>query len=119
MHEYSIIQSLVDSVAASVPGDAMIHGIHVRVGEVSGVDCALLATAFEVFRTGTICERATMTIERVEQRWVCERCGEPIRRGAILRCASCAAPARLDQGDEIILQRIEMEVADVPGLRVR
>jgi hydrogenase nickel incorporation protein HypA/HybF len=110
MHEYSIIQSLVDSVAAAVPNNAAVQRIDVRIGEVAGVDCTLLATAFEVFRAGTLCERATMTIERIPAHWECPRCKNPIARGAFLRCASCNEPARLAQGDEIVLQRIEMEV---------
>ena len=111
MHEYSIIQSLVDSVEASVPPHAAVHRIEVRIGEVSGVDCDLLATAFEIFREGTLCENATMTIDRVSSRWECQSCHEVIGRGSMLRCTLCGGEARLAAGDEIILQRIEMEVA--------
>lgn len=112
MHEYSIIQSLVDSVAAAV-GDrrgAGVHRVDVAIGELAGVDCTLLATAFEVFRGGTLCERAALTIDRIPARWECERCGGEVPRGGFLRCAGCGAPARLAAGDEIILQRIELEV---------
>ena len=51
MHEYSIIQSLVDSVTAAVRSrpEAAVHGVHVAIGELAGVDCALLTTAYEVF----------------------------------------------------------------------
>ena len=65
MHEYSIVQSLVDSVAAATPPGATAHRIEVRIGEVAGVDCVLLATAFEVFRAGTLCEHTEMSIRRV------------------------------------------------------
>ena len=120
MHEYSIIQSLVDSVERSAGTHAgVIHRIEVKIGELSGVDCELLATAFEVFRAGTICERATMTIDRTPARWSCPKCGAEIPRGTALRCATCREPARLTSGDEIILQRIEVEVPDVSGLRMR
>jgi len=115
MHEYSIIQSLVDSVAASVPRHAAVHRIEVRIGELSGVDCELLATAFEVFREGTLCEHAAMTIDRVAARWECSACYGRIDPGSMLRCTVCGSDAQLASGDEIILQRIEMEVADVPG----
>ncbi len=113
MHEYSIVQSLVDSVASAVGGrqNATVHRVHVAIGELAGVDCALLATAYEVFRAGTLCERSTLTIDRVPARWECPRCGAPIERGAFLRCPLCNEPARLGRGDEIILERIELEVA--------
>ena len=112
MHEYSIIQSLVDSVAAAVADrEAAVHRIDIAIGELAGVDCALLATAFENFRDGTLCERASLTIDRVPARWECSRCRGEVARGGFLRCAICDAPARLAAGDEIVLQRIELEVA--------
>ncbi len=113
MHEYSIIQSLVDSVEKTTrerPG-ATVHSIDVRIGELSGVDCKLLATAYDVFRAGTVCEHATMSIERVPARWNCPKCQRDLARGAVLRCPVCNGPAELADGDEIILQRIELEVA--------
>ncbi len=111
MHEYSIVQSLVDSVAAAV-GDrqASVQRIDVAIGELAGVDCALLATAFEVFRGGTLCEHAALTIDRVPARWECSRCGAGIARGGFLRCPRCNGSAYLAEGDEIVLQRIELEV---------
>ncbi|MEO8381278.1 MAG: hydrogenase maturation nickel metallochaperone HypA [Acidobacteriota bacterium] len=113
MHEYSIIQSLVDSVQAAVAGrrDPCVYRVEVAIGELAGVDCGLLATAFEVFREGTLCERASLTIERVPARWECPRCAAEVARGGFLHCAFCNTPARLAAGDEIILQRIELEVA--------
>lgn len=111
MHEYSIIQSLVDSVAAAVgTRDGAVHRVEVAIGELAGVDCTLLTTAYEVFREGTLCERATLTIDRIPARWECPNCLKAIDRGAFLRCASCNEPARLAAGDEIVLQRIELEV---------
>ena len=112
MHEYSIVQSLVDSVAAAVGArDAEVHEVHIAIGEMSGVDCGLLITAYEVFRAGTLCERAALTIDRIPAQWHCPRCRQPIAKGAFLRCAACNSPAQLAAGDEIILQRIELEVA--------
>ncbi len=119
MHEYSIIQSLVDSVEREVGDRGVPYRIEVRIGELSGVDCDLLATAFEVFREGTICELATMIIDRIPARWACPKCDRDFPKGTALRCASCNEPARLATGDEIILQRIEMEVPHVSGLRMR
>jgi len=115
MHEYSIIQSLVDSVEAAVGvrEGAIVHRVEVSIGELAGVDCDLLATAYEVFRAGTMCERAPLTIDRIPARWVCPRCGGAIEAGAVLRCTTCDEAARLAAGDEIILKRIEVEVPDV------
>jgi len=41
------------------------------------------------------------------------KCDQLIARGAVLQCSTCARPARLVDGGEIILERIELEVPDV------
>ena len=115
MHEYSIVQALVERVEAEVArrGAASVHRLHVRIGEASGVEVELLRTAYGVFRERTLCETADLSIVPVPARWECPRCHADIPRGSILRCAECAVPARLAAGDEIFLDSIEMEVADV------
>jgi Zn finger protein HypA/HybF involved in hydrogenase expression len=49
----------------------------------------------------------------VAARWQCPACGGEIQVGAALRCPGCGAPARLVAGEEILLERMEMEVPDV------
>ena len=115
MHEYSIVAALVERVReeADKVGASRVKRLHVRIGDSSGVDVPLLATAFETFRERTICESAELLIDAVETRWSCPTCGALIAPGAKLRCSTCDVPARLSQGAEIILSRIEMEVPDV------
>lgn len=112
MHEYSIVQALYDRVAgaAADKGATAVHRVRVRIGEMSGVDPGLLATAWETFRVRTLCEHAPLDIDRVAAVWDCSGCGRELPRGAHLQCPSCGRPARLRQGDEIVLEQIEMEV---------
>ena len=112
MHEYSIVQSLYAAVAgqALMRGANSVHAIRVRIGEASGVDPGLLNTAWETFRVRTLCEFAPMEIEVVPAEWECSLCGAVVPRGGVLTCGACGAPARLKQGDEILLDRIVMEV---------
>lgn len=115
MHEYSIVSALIGSVerqARAHPG-ATVRRLHVRIGRASGVETGLLATAYEIFREGTSCAGAELVIDPVEVRWECPRCGEAIPPGRALSCPACAVPAHLARGDEILLQRIELEVPDV------
>lgn len=115
MHEYSIVAALVDRVQREVevrPG-AIVKRLHVSIGELAGVEIELLKTAFDTFRARTICDGAELAIAAVPARWTCARCDRPITAGAILRCPDCGRPARLGAGDDIILDRIEMEVRDV------
>jgi hydrogenase nickel incorporation protein HypA/HybF len=112
MHEYSIVQALIErvDVEARARGATGVHRLSVRIGELSGVEVELLSTAYDTFRARTICEGAELDLQIVPARWACPDCGGSIAHGAVLTCPSCALPARLVQGDEILLDRIEMEV---------
>ena len=115
MHEYSIVASLIDRVQqeADAHGGARVHRLYVKIGELSGVEVDLLKTAFDTFRERTVCEGAEMKVDTVAPAWACPSCERSVARGAILRCEACDRPARMIQGDEIILQRIEMEAPNV------
>ena len=67
MHEYSIVQALYDKVAAQAAERhaTRVHEVHVRVGDLSGVDVGLLETAWKTFRVRTICDAAPMQVARV------------------------------------------------------
>jgi hydrogenase nickel incorporation protein HypA/HybF len=113
VHEYSLVEALVRRVEAEARKHraVAVHKLSVRVGELAGVDPELFATAYETFRQGTICEKAPLALSHVAATWSCPRCEKPIAKGAILRCASCDEPARLDDGgDALTLDGIEMEV---------
>ena len=115
MHEYSIVASLIDRVQqeAAAHGGSRVHRLHVKIGELSGVELDLLKTAFDTFREQTICDGAELAINTVAASCACPSCNRPVVRGAILRCDTCGRPARMLEGDEIILERIEMETPDV------
>lgn len=115
MHEYSIVSALLDQVETQARRHprAEILGIRVRVGELSGVDAGLLRTAWSLFRQGTACAEAELELESEAARWACPECGAGIPTGCPLRCPRCAVPARLETGDALVLERIQMEVDDV------
>jgi hydrogenase nickel incorporation protein HypA/HybF len=115
MHEYSIAQSLLHRVDASLAGHRVvaIRRLSIRIGELSGIDAGLLRTAYELCRAGTPCGEAELEISDVAARWACPSCGEAAPKGGRLFCSGCGAGMRLVEGDEIILDRIEAEVEDV------
>jgi hydrogenase nickel incorporation protein HypA/HybF len=113
MHEYSLVQALVERVEAEAARRSAlaVHRLSVRIGELSGVDPELFQTAYDTFREGTLCASAGLSILRVAATWSCPRCRRPIARGAALRCPACEEPARLDDGgDALTLDSIELEV---------
>jgi hydrogenase nickel incorporation protein HypA/HybF len=113
MHEYSIVQALLDRVAEEARRHhaRAVHRLTVTVGELAGVETALLTTAYETFRHGTVCAAAPLEVRTVKARWECPGCGRVLPRGAVLACAGCGKPARLSAGDEIVLETVELEVA--------
>ena len=115
MHEYSIVTALVSQVEdeARKHSEPRVLGVRVRVGELAGVETDLLRTAWELFREGTVCAGAELVVVPEPARWGCPGCGEAIATGEVLRCPRCALPARLREGDALVLERIEMEVGDV------
>jgi hydrogenase nickel incorporation protein HypA/HybF len=108
VHEYSLIQALVDRVEQEVRGRGKVHHLRVKLGELSGVDPQLLATAYETFKPATVCAEAALELVPVSAQWSCRICGRAIVRGERLQC--CGSPARLMQGDDLVLDRIELEV---------
>lgn len=113
MHEYSLIQALLSRVEEEArKHDAVsVQRIELSIGEQSGVETDLLVTAFETFRHGSICADAQLSVKPVPAIWLCPICGGQLGKGKVLLCAECGVPARLVSGDEIILDRIEMEAA--------
>ena len=112
MHEYSLVQSLLDRVEreATARGATVVHRLRLQIGEMSGVETSLLRSAYETFTDRSICAGAELEIVPVAVCWGCPACGTDLPPGSTLRCGDCGGPARLTAGDEIVLERIEMEV---------
>lgn len=115
MHEYSIVQALLERVEheAHTHHASRVHRVRVSIGELAGVEVELLKTAFETIRHRTICDGSQLDVDRIAARWECRSCHAPIATGASLTCPACGSPARLAAGDEITLDRIEMETSHV------
>lgn len=116
MHEYSLVQSLLQQVTAQAlqHGARSVTRVRVRLGALSGVDPYLFDTAFSTFReVNALYAEASLEIDAVPLAWACPRCSRPFEPGARLSCPDCDVPAQLVSGDEIILDQIEMEIDDV------
>jgi hydrogenase nickel incorporation protein HypA/HybF len=112
MHEWSIVEALLARVDDEVRarGATRVHRLRVRLGALSGVEPALLASAYEAFRAGTACADAPLELVPGSARWRCTRCGVDVPAAGALACPRCGARTTLAAGDEILLERIEMEV---------
>ena len=113
MHEYSIVSALLDRVEAEVRsrGALSVGSVTVSLGRQSGVDPELLRSAFELARAGTPCAAAALELREVDCRWACRLCGGEVAVDRPSRCPACGGATRLVAGDEIVLERLELEVA--------
>lgn len=115
MHEVSLIQSLFAEVQRALgphPG-AEVHALHVRVGELAGVEPSLFQSAYDVFRGAGGLAEAELVVLTEPAVWACPRCGLELARGEPLVCGDCELPARLLRGGDVFLDRIEAVVNDV------
>lgn len=112
MHEYSIATSLLQMAEehASKHGASRVVKLEVRVGELSGVEVPLLETAWSLVRERSLCDGVDLSIQRIAAGWACTDCAAGIEVGSLLACGICGGRATLTAGDELILDRIEMEV---------
>ncbi len=118
MHELSVCQALLRQVAviAADRGARVVQRITIEVGPLSGVEPALLASAFTVLRAGGCAAEADLLIESAAVAIACMTCGKhsqtPPNR---LVCAACGGlRTRIVAGDELRLRRVELQIPPDP-----
>ncbi|WP_298947779.1 hydrogenase maturation nickel metallochaperone HypA [uncultured Campylobacter sp.] len=112
MHELSIVQSLValcEKNAAANSAKEVVH-LEVRIGRLSGVEPHYLESAFEVYKTGTICENAELAITLQNVAVECKSCGfigELSEND--FTCPACGSQElEVTGGEDMHLMRLEM-----------
>lgn len=94
MHETALMRNLLDIVerAARENGSPRVRTVHLRIGEMAGVNAEAMRFAFEVLSPGTAAEGATLACETVPLRIRCRRCGAQQRpRDFAFACGSCGS----------------------------
>jgi len=115
MHEVTVCDSLLDLVeeTARKHGAKQVISVRVRIGEISGVVPELLLHAFEVLAPERqLTRKASLVMDRVKPLARCEACGKDFEpTDYIFICPACGSgKTKLIAGDELSLDRIEMEV---------
>ena len=108
MHELSIAHAVVRTVTATLPDQAVVTRVRVRIGALSGVVGQALAFAYEVAVEGTPLAGAELLIETAPVVVRCPTCG-PGELADIrsLRCPTCGQPT----GD--VVGGKELDIVDV------
>ena len=116
MHELSICQALMEEVArlAREQRARRIVSVTVRIGPLSGVEPALLQSAFPLASAGTLAADSRLILERADLRVQCLDCGAQSQaRSSSLVCGSCGNwRVRVVSGEELLLTRVELERDD-------
>jgi hydrogenase nickel incorporation protein HypA/HybF len=114
LHELSVCQALLTQVTDIVTGrgGGDVARITIEVGPLSGVDAALLCTAFAALRAGSCAAGATLSIEATAVEIACLTCGAESQTAPNrLVCAFCGGyRTRIVSGEELRLRRIEFRV---------
>jgi hydrogenase nickel incorporation protein HypA/HybF len=114
MHELSLIASLFDTIVekAADHNTREVTLVTIKVGPLSGVVPELLESAFDMYKKGTIAERARLVVEPLPFVVRCRACAAETSRDALI--ASCPACGSTDyaiiQGTEVYLDKLELEV---------
>lgn len=113
MHEYSIVQALIDQceeLAVSNKATAVTKVV-VKIGKYSGVEPHLLQIAFETFKDQTVCKDAqlVMTIQPLVVH--CSDCQqESVLDQPHYICPVCQSlDIRVTDGEDMMLMSLEME----------
>ncbi len=101
MHEYSIVQSLLDSCNENAKENnaTKVTKVVVKIGVMSGVEPDLLQTAFDTFKENTICTNAKFIINI-----------QPI----VINCHNCNKKSTLQKNEYFCpkCQSTELDVID-------
>jgi len=113
MHEYGIVQSLIESCEENArANDAKkVTKVTIKVGVMSGVEPHLLEEAFNTFKEDTICHGCefVMNIQKVKVR--CNTCNveNELEKNEYI-CPSCqSAELSVIDGEDMFLMQLEME----------
>jgi len=113
MHEYSIVQALInqcESIAKENEVEKVIKVV-IKIGVMSGVEIHLLQTAFDTFKEGSICDGAELIINHQKIKLHCNECGAEYEIDEInYKCIECESlNVKVIDGEDMYLMSLEME----------
>jgi len=73
MHEYSIVQSMLDLCEKHSQGK-QVDKVVVKIGKMSGIEPHFLKESFDVFKEETICQDATIVMNLIDITIRCKDC---------------------------------------------
>lgn len=112
MHEYSIVQALLDACEenAKANGASQVSKVVVKIGVMSGVEPELLKTAFDTFKEKTACENAEFIMHVQPVVIKCMACEKESTLGKLeYRCRHCdSLDVNVIDGEDMFLMQLEL-----------
>jgi hydrogenase nickel incorporation protein HypA/HybF len=113
MHEYSIVQSLLDQCEENARANnaTKVTRVVVKIGVMSGVEPDLLQTAFDTFKEGTMCEDCEY-IQNIQPVTIkCHKCETISTLEKTEYCCPKCESIELDviDGEDLLLMQLELE----------
>ena len=113
MHEYSIVQSLLESCEEHAKSNdaEKVTKVIVKIGVLSGVEPDLLQTAFDTFKEQTVCHNAQFIINHQKVVIDCFDCNitSTLDKNEFC-CPKCeSVNIKVTDGEDMYLMYLEME----------
>ena len=113
MHEYSIVQALInqcENIAKENEVEKVIK-VMIKIGVLSGVEIHLLKTAFDTFKEGTVCDGAELNIHHQKIKLHCNECHAEYEIDEMdYKCIACKSlNVTVIDGEDMYLMTLEME----------
>ncbi len=113
MHEYSIVQALLEQCESHAKANhaSKVVKVVTKIGKLSGVEPHLLETAFETFKEKTICDGAEFVMNLQNLKLHCNVCKKESEQSEIrYQCLHCkSTDVSVVDGEEMYLMTLEME----------
>lgn len=113
MHEYSIVQSLLNSCEehAKKNSATKVTKVVVKIGVLSGVEPHLLQSAFDTFKQETMCDGAEFVINSQPLVLQCNDCKKEFESKKYeFKCKECESlNVRAIDGEEMYLMSLELD----------
>ena len=107
MHELSITQSIVDTIAQRL-GDVPVNRVRLEIGKLSGVVPDAVRFAFELVTAGTTLDGARLEIVEPAGSARCRGCGAEFGTTEVLPLCACgSANVQVLGGDQLRIREVE------------
>ncbi len=112
MHEYSVVQALLEQIEniAEENKASKVTKIVVKIGVMSGVEPHLLEIAFNAFKEKTICDGAEFVMNIQPITIHCNKCNKTSELKKIHYCCQNCESIDIDvvDGEDMFLMNLEM-----------